>query len=92
MLRQAVSVLTVHLMIKITSLMAMKEGLHLSNTALHLNVLEMWQCSICFISKKMAECVLFYALTCNFSAPDCNLNAVAQYVVANLHYACHIVD
>lgn len=46
-------------------------------------------------SPEHANCrmfLLFYALTRYMSATVCNLTAAVRYIVATLHYACHIVD
>lgn len=75
---------------KLTSLTrAMSEGVHLHyDTAFHLNLnVQIW-------AAEHANCrmfSLFYALTC-MSATVCKLTAAVRYIVANLHYACHIVE
>lgn len=79
--------------------MAMNEGIHLCNTAFHLNICPDLRCGdityvffLILLSMQAAECFYFYALSCYMSATVCNITTPIQYIVANLHYACHILE
>lgn len=92
---QAVSVFAEHLTNKPTSLMNFKKvyiSVMLPSTWTYVLIWDVASCVLPDPPEHANYRMLFlYALTC-LSATVCNLTAAVQYIVANLHYACHTVE